>query len=76
MRHEETAAFVASACARWTGRVSRCLATTGPGGLHLLNGLCGAKLDLAPVAALTGLPDHDTADTLTPQDVPLDRVFP
>ena len=63
------------AYAKWTGRIGCCFATTGPGGLHLLNGLYDAKLDLAPVVAMTGLPYHDIADTFTQQDVPLDRVF-
>ncbi|MDB5373956.1 MAG: pyruvate oxidase [Belnapia sp.] len=75
VRHEESAAFMASAYAKWTGRIGCCFATTGPGGLHLLNGLYDAKLDLAPVVAITGLPYHDLADTFTQQDVPLDRVF-
>ncbi|RYI98607.1 MAG: pyruvate oxidase, partial [Acetobacteraceae bacterium] len=75
VRHEESAAFMAAAYAKWTGRIGCCFATTGPGGLHLLNGLYDAKLDLAPVVALTGLPYHDIADTFTQQDVPLDRVF-
>ncbi len=75
VRHEESAAFMATAHAKWTGRLGCCLATTGPGGLHLLNGLYDAKMDLAPVVALTGLPYHDIAETFTQQDVPLDRVF-
>jgi pyruvate dehydrogenase (quinone) len=75
VRHEESAALMAAAHAKWTGRLGCCFATTGPGGLHLLNGLYDAKLDLAPVVALTGLPYHDLADTFTQQDVPLDRVF-
>ncbi|MBD0273341.1 MAG: pyruvate oxidase, partial [Acetobacteraceae bacterium] len=75
VRHEESAAFMATAHAKWTGKLGCCLATTGPGGLHLLNGLYDAKMDLAPVVALTGLPYHDMAETFTQQDVPLDRVF-
>jgi pyruvate dehydrogenase (quinone) len=75
VRHEESAALMAAAYAKWTGRIGCCFATTGPGGLHLLNGLYDAKLDLAPVVALTGLPYHDIAETFTQQDVPLDRVF-
>src|SRR5918997_4010089 len=75
VRHEESAAFMATAHAKWTGRLGCCLATTGPGGLHLLTGLYDAKMDLAPVVALTGLPYHDIAETFTQQDVPLDRVF-
>lgn len=75
VRHEESAAFMATAHAKWTGKLGCCLATTGPGGLHLLTGLYDAKMDGAPVVALTGLPYHDIAETFTQQDVPLDRVF-
>src|SRR5690606_8628117 len=52
-----------------------CLATSGPGGLHLLNGLYDAKLDGAPVIAVTGLQFHDLMQTHTQQDVELDKVF-
>jgi pyruvate dehydrogenase (quinone) len=75
VRHEESAAFMATAHAKLTGRLGCCLATTGPGGLHLLNGLYDAKLDGAPVVAITGLPYHDLSGTFTQQDVDLDRVF-
>lgn len=75
VRHEESAAFMATAHAKLTGSLGCCLATTGPGGLHLLNGLYDAKLDGAPVIAITGLPYHDLAGTFTQQDVDLDRVF-
>src|SRR4051812_45770799 len=54
-RHEEAAAFMACAYAKWTGKLGCCLATTGPGGIHLLNGLYDAKFDRAPVLAITGL---------------------
>ena len=53
-RHEEAAAFMASAFAKHTGRLGVCLATTGPGAVHLLNGLYDAKYDNAPVLAITG----------------------
>src|SRR5712692_10555242 len=75
VRHEEAAAFMACAYAKFTGKLGVCLATSGPGGLHLLNGLYDAKLDGAPVLAITGLPYHDLNDTFTQQDVPLDRLF-
>jgi pyruvate dehydrogenase (quinone) len=75
VRHEEAAAFMACAYAKYTGRLGVCLATTGPGGIHLLNGLYDAKMDGQPVLALTGLPFHDLNDTLTQQDVALDRLF-
>jgi len=73
--HEEAAAFMACAHAKWTGRLGCCLATTGPGGLHLLAGLYDAKLDQAPVLAITGLPYQDLADTYTQQDVDHTKVF-
>src|SRR5687768_2270654 len=75
VRHEEAAAFMACAYAKFTGRLAACLATSGPGGIHLLNGLYDAKLDGQPVLALTGLPYHDLIGTHTQQDVELDRVF-
>ena len=75
VRHEESAAFMACAYAKFTGKIGVCLATSGPGGLHLLNGLYDAKLDGQPVLALTGLPYHDLIGTHTQQDVELDKVF-
>jgi pyruvate dehydrogenase (quinone)/pyruvate oxidase len=75
VRHEEAAAFMACAYAKWTGRLGCCLATSGPGGIHLLNGLYDAKLDGAPVIAVTGLQYHDLVGTRTQQDVELDRLF-
>ncbi|MCU0757862.1 MAG: thiamine pyrophosphate-binding protein [Steroidobacteraceae bacterium] len=75
VRHEESAAFMACAHAKWTGRLGCCLATTGPGGIHLLNGLYDAKLDRAPVIAVTGMPYHDLVDTFTQQDVDLVKLF-
>jgi pyruvate dehydrogenase (quinone)/pyruvate oxidase len=75
VRHEEGAAFMACAYAKFTGRLGVCLATSGPGGIHLLNGLYDAKLDGAPVLAITGLQFHDLIGTLTQQDVALDKLF-
>ncbi|MGK9164870.1 pyruvate oxidase [Inquilinus limosus] len=75
VRHEEAAAFAACAYAKWTGRLGVCLATSGPGGIHLLNGLYDAKLDGQPVLAITGLQFHDLMDTFTQQDVDLDLIF-
>src|SRR2546423_894621 len=75
VRHEESAAFMACGYAKFTGRLGVCLATSGPGGIHLLNGLYDAKLDGQPVLAITGLPYHDLVGTHTQQDVELDRVF-
>ena len=75
VRHEESAAFMATAYAKFTGRLGVCLATSGPGGIHLLNGLYDAKLDGAPVLAITGLQYHDLIGTYTQQDVALDKLF-
>src|ERR687891_2124544 len=75
VRHEEAAAFMACGYAKFTGRLGVCLATSGPGGLHLLNGLYDAKLDGQPVLAITGMPYHDLLGTHTQQDVELDKVF-
>lgn len=75
VRHEESAAFMACGYARYTGRLGVCLATSGPGGIHLLNGLYDAKLDGAPVLAITGLQYHDLIHTHTQQDVELDKLF-
>ena len=75
VRHEESAAFMACAYAKYTGKLGVCLATSGPGGIHLLNGLYDAKLDGQPVLALTELQYHDMIDTHTQQDVELDKLF-
>jgi pyruvate dehydrogenase (quinone) len=75
VRHEEAAAFNACAYAKWTGKLGVCIATSGPGGIHLLNGLYDAKLDGQPVLAITGLQFHDLLHTFTQQDVELDKLF-
>ena len=75
VRHEESAAFMATAHAKLTGKLGCCLATSGPGGVHLLNGLYDAKCDGAPVIAITGAPYHDLMDTFTQQDVDQSRLF-
>jgi pyruvate dehydrogenase (quinone)/pyruvate oxidase len=75
VRHEEAAAFMACGYAKYTGKLGVCLATSGPGGIHLLNGLYDAKLDGQPVLAITGHHYHDLIDTHAQQDVDLDRVF-
>jgi pyruvate dehydrogenase (quinone) len=59
VRHEEAAAFMACGWAKHTGRLGVCLATTGPGAVHLLNGLYDAAFDGAPVLAITGETFHD-----------------
>jgi pyruvate dehydrogenase (quinone)/pyruvate oxidase len=75
VRHEEAAAFMACGYAKYTGKLGVCLATSGPGGIHLLNGLYDAKMDGQPVLAITGHHYHDLIDTFAQQDLNLDRVF-
>jgi pyruvate dehydrogenase (quinone) len=75
VRHEEAAAFMACAYAKFTGRLGVCIATSGPGGIHLLNGLYDAKMDHAPVLAITGLQHSDLIGTFAQQDVALDKLF-
>src|SRR3977135_637306 len=66
VRHEETAAFMACGYAKYTGKLGVCLATSGPGGIHLLNGLYDAKLDGQPVLAITGHHFHARIHTHAP----------
>jgi pyruvate dehydrogenase (quinone)/pyruvate oxidase len=75
VRHEESAALAACAYAKFTGRLGVCIATSGPGGIHLLNGLYDAKLDGQPVLAITGMQHADLIGTFTQQDVALDKLF-
>src|SRR5688500_16206847 len=75
VRHEEAAAFMACGYAKFTGRLRVCLATSGPGAIHLLNGLYDAKLDGAPVLALTGQTYHDLLGTRYQQEVDLLALF-
>jgi len=63
VRHEEAAAFMASGYAKHTGKLGVCIATTGPGAVHLMNGLYDAKMDSAPVLAITGSTFHDLGGT-------------
>ena len=75
VRHEEAAAFAACGYAKFTGRLGVCIATSGPGGIHLLNGLYDANLDGQPVLAITGMQFHDVIGTFSQQDVALDKLF-
>ncbi|MGV9302904.1 thiamine pyrophosphate-binding protein [Nonomuraea sp. NPDC003727] len=75
VHHEEAAAFMAAGYAKATGRIGVCLATSGPGGLHLLNGLYDAKLDHAPVLAITGMQETTVLGTGYQQEVHLDKAF-
>jgi pyruvate dehydrogenase (quinone) len=75
VRHEEAAAFAACGYAKFGRRLGVCLATSGPGGIHLLNGLYDAKFDGQPVLAITGHTFHDLIGTHYQQDVDLDKLF-
>ena len=75
VRHEEAAAFMASSFAKHTGRLGVCLGTTGPGAIHLLNGLYDAALDGSPVVALTGLTFHDLIGVRYQQGVDTTRLM-
>ena len=75
VRHEEAAAFMACAYAKYTGRLGCCLATSGPGGIHLLNGLYDAKLDQAPVLAITGQTYSDLKGSNFQQEVNLLQLY-
>src|SRR5437588_7274940 len=75
VRHEEAAAFAACGHAKYTGTLGVCLATSGPGGIHLLNGLYDAKCDGVPVLAITGHTFHDLIGTHYQQDVDLTKLF-
>src|SRR2546425_8147431 len=75
VRHEESAAFMACGYAKYTGQLGVCLATSGPGAIHLLNGLYDAKMDGAPILALTGQTYHDLIGTHYQQEVDLLSLF-
>ncbi len=75
VHHEEAAAFMATGYAKATGRLGVCLATSGPGGIHLLNGLYDAKLDHAPVLAITGMQETAVLGTAYQQEVHLDQLY-
>jgi pyruvate dehydrogenase (quinone) len=75
VRHEESAALAAVGYGKFSGELGACVATTGPGAIHLLNGLYDAKSDQIPVLAITGLPYHDLLGTHYQQDVATDRLF-
>jgi pyruvate dehydrogenase (quinone) len=75
VRHEEAAAFMATAHAKATGRIGVCCATSGPGAIHLLNGLYDAKLDHAPVLAITCMQETSVLGTHYQQEVHLDLLY-
>src|SRR4051812_23941454 len=74
-RHEELAAFMAFAHAKLTGEVGVCLATSGPGAIHLLNGLYDAKLDHAPVLAIVGQQKTISLGAHYQQEIDLNTLF-
>src|SRR5438094_7614636 len=75
VRHEEMAAFMACAHAKFTGEVGVCLATSGPGAIHLLNGLYDAKMDHAPVVAIVGQQSRMALGGDYQQEVDLRSLF-
>src|SRR4051812_48995687 len=75
VRHEELASFAACAHAKFTGEVGVCLATSGPGAVHLLNGLYDAKLDHQPVVALIGQQARSSLGANYQQEIDLDALY-
>src|ERR687890_436461 len=75
VRHEVSAAFMACAYAKYTGKLGACVATSGPGAIHLLNGLYDAKADNTPVIAITGTTYSDMMNSSYQQDVNLMQLF-
>ncbi len=75
VRHEESASFMACAYAKYTGRLGACVATSGPGAIHLLNGLYDAKMDNTPVIAITGTTYSDLMNSDYQQDVNLLQLY-
>jgi pyruvate dehydrogenase (quinone) len=75
VRHEEMAAFMASAYAKFSGEIGVCLSTGGPGATHLLTGLYDAKLDHMPVLAITGQAPRTARGAHYQQELNLDRIF-
>jgi pyruvate dehydrogenase (quinone) len=74
-RHEEMAAFMASAYAKFTGRLGVCMATSGPGASHLLTGLYDARLDHMPVLAIAGQQSRNAMGGHFQQEVDLQTMF-
>jgi pyruvate dehydrogenase (quinone) len=75
VHHEEAAAFMATGYAKATGRLGVCAATSGPGAIHLLNGLYDAKLDHVPVLAITGMQETSVLGTQYQQEVQTDLLY-
>ncbi len=75
VRHEEMAAFMATGHAKFTGEVGVCYATSGPGAIHLLNGLYDAKMDHVPVVAIVGQQARTSIGASFQQEVDLQTLF-
>src|SRR3712207_1646407 len=75
VRHEEMAALMACGTAKFTGEVGVCMATSGPGAVHLLNGLYDARLDHQPVLALVGQQARTALGSHYQQDLDLQSLF-
>jgi len=75
VRHEETAAMAATGYAKFTGKLGVCFSTAAPGAIHMLNGLYDAKIDQAPVLAITGMTYHDLIGTHYLQDMNQDYLY-
>src|ERR687887_501681 len=75
VRHEEIAAFAATAHAKFTGEVGVCMATSGPGAIHLMNGLYDGKLDHQPVVAIVGQQARTALGANYQQEVDLQVLF-
>src|SRR5881409_657872 len=75
VRHEEMAAFMACGHAKFTGEIGVCIATSGPGAIHLLNGLYDAKLDHQPVLAIVGQQKRQSLGANYQQEVDLNTLF-
>ena len=74
-RHEEMAAFEAVGYAKFSGKVGVCAATSGPGGVHLLNGLYDAKLDHVPVVAIVGQTNRTAMGGSYQQEIDLVNLY-
>jgi pyruvate dehydrogenase (quinone)/pyruvate oxidase len=75
VRHEEVGAMAAVGYAKFTGRLGVCFATAAPGATHMLNGLLDAKLEQAPILAISGMTYHDLIGTSYLQDINVDYLF-
>src|SRR5688572_30631150 len=75
VRHEEMAAFMACAHAKFTGEVGVCLATSGPGAIHLLNGLYDAQMDHQPVVAIVGQAARSAIGGSYQQEIDLHTLY-